>query len=341
MKKKLNVLHLLSSNKYSGAENVACTIINNTQENSYYCSLNGPIEENINEKHISFIGLNKFRVKDLKKVIKEYNIDVIHAHDYKASFLASFVGNNVKVISHLHSNFDFAKKWNIYTIVYNLVQKRFYKIIVVSKEILNDCVFKKSIVNKTEVIENVVDPVGIKQLSKEYKTPKYDLIFVGRLIDIKQPLLFIDIVNNLKKKNKDIKACILGQGDMYDSCKEKILADNLTNNINLVGFKSNPFPYVKNSKLEVLPSKYEGLPMSTIEAMILGVPVINSGVGGLSSMFKNYPKYICRNMNEYIDCIEKLLEDKNEDYKKDCSKLIVNFTDIDSYSKKIEKIYRG
>ena len=45
--KQKNILHLLSSNKYSGAENVACTIIKNTKENIYYCSPNGPIKENL------------------------------------------------------------------------------------------------------------------------------------------------------------------------------------------------------------------------------------------------------------------------------------------------------
>lgn len=337
--KKLNILHLLTTDHFSGAENVACMIIKNTKENSYYCSLKGPIEKTLKEKNIQFIGLNNLSTIQIRKIIKKYQIDIIHAHDYKASFLAYFFSRKVKVISHLHSNFDFAKKWNIFTITYSIIQKSFHQIIVVSKEILDDAIFGNKIKQKTTILNNVVDPKEIKRLSNQYKTKKYDLIFVGRLIEIKQPLFFIDIVKELKKNQENIHACILGQGELYDECLTKIKEEKLEKNIELVGFQSNPFPYVKNAKIEVLPSKYEGLPMSVIEAMILHVPVVHSGVGGLSSMFKNHQKYICKNKKEYIKCIQSLLNDKEKKYEKDCLTLTKDFSNIQLYSDKIEEIY--
>lgn len=341
MKKKKIVLHLLASNEWSGAENVACTIIKNTKEKSYYCCPNGPIKNNLKNKNIDYIPLKRLSVLELNKIIKKYNIDIVHAHDFKASFIASLLDKNVKKISHIHCNPDFIKKWNIYTLIYSKAQKKFYKIFVVSNKILDNSIFKDKIIEKTIVLDNVVDPNEIIELSNKFPTKKYDLIFVGRLIDIKRPLLFIDIVKNLKKQNPDIRACMLGQGNLYEKCKEKIINEKLTNNIDLIGFQDNPFPYVKNSKVEVLTSMHEGLPMTIIEALILNVPVVNSGVDGLKILFKNHKQYICNDINQYVNCINKLLTANKKDIEKDCKDISKNYSDIKKYSKIIETIYNS
>ncbi len=339
MEKKKRILHLLFSTQYSGAENVACTIIQNTNVISYYCCPPGEVENVLREQKISYIPLAKKSVSFLRKVIQEYQIDIIHAHDFKASFLASFLDNEVKIISHLHCNYKLLKLKSIVSFLYRFVQKKFSKVIVVSKEILTDASFGKKIAPKTIILDNVVDPKKVIKLSEEFDTVSYDLIFVGRLIDLKQPLLFIDIIKEIKKKHPNIKAAIIGQGELYEACIEKVKYEQLTNNIDMIGFVNNPFPYIKNSKIAVLPSKFEGLPMSVIEALILSVPVVNSGVGGLQDMFKQYPKYICQVKNDYVQCILTLLELSPKDYTKDCQDLIKKFTDIKAYGKKIEMIY--
>lgn len=64
---KKSVLHLLASNKYSWAENVACSIIINTNVDAFYCSPLGPIEESLKVKDIKYIELEKFNQSCLKK----------------------------------------------------------------------------------------------------------------------------------------------------------------------------------------------------------------------------------------------------------------------------------
>lgn len=338
--KQKNILHLLSSNKYSGAENVACTIIKNTKENSYYCSPNGPIKENLEEKGITYIPLKSFTKKSLKKVIKDYHIDIIHAHDLKASFLASLINGNIKKISHLHCNYDLYHTNNLYSLIYKHISKKFNKIIMVSDEIYNEAVFKDYIADRAIILRNVVDPKEITKLSKDFETKKYDLIFVARVIEVKRPLFFIDLVKDLKQENKNIKAAILGQGDLYDECKKHIKDNDLEENIDLLGFKNNPFPYVKNSKIEVLPSKYEGLPMSTIESLILNVPVVNSGAGGLKKLCIDHPELVCETKEEYLTIIKKLLTTKQEEKTKICQDILKKNNDTKTYFKEIEKIYK-
>ena len=113
---------MLASNKFSGAENVVCTIINNTKEDyaMYYCSPKGPIENNLKEMNINYLPLEKLSVKEIKNIIKIIQPDVIHAHDNKATVLCSLFGKKYKVISHIHGNNKIMNTKNFKTILFNL-----------------------------------------------------------------------------------------------------------------------------------------------------------------------------------------------------------------------------
>ena len=310
MKKK--VLHLLVTNKFSGAENVACSIIENASDkyDMYYCCPRGDIENILKERNIKYIPLKRLSLFEIKKILKNNHFDIIHAHDYKASFLIGLTKFNGKKISQLHCNYDFCSHWNIYTIAYYLVMKKFSKIIAVSKEIVNEAIYARNNKDLFVVIDNVIDSKRVIEKSLEFKPKKYDLIFIGRLTKIKRPEMVIEITKKLKESGLDIKTCIIGEGELEGKCKELVIKYNLEDNIDILGFQKNPFPYMANSKIGLLPSLHEGLPMSVIEALILGVPVLNGGVDGLGILFKNNREFICNSVDEYCDMIKKILNGK-------------------------------
>lgn len=338
--KKKKVLHILPSNSFSGAENVVCTIIdNNKLYEMYYCCPRGPIEEILKERNIKYIPLTKKSPKEINKICKENDIDILHAHDYKASFLAGLSGFKGKIISHLHVNWDMNRKWNIYTIAYNFLIKKFSSVIVVSQEIYDTTVFVKKNKSKFKVITNVVDKSRVIKQSEQFITNKYDLIYVGRISAIKRPEMIIEITKQLKKDFPKIKVCIIGKGELEESCKELIKKYKLDQNIEMLGFKKNPFPYIKNSKIALLPSLHEGLPMSVIECMILKVPVINSGVDGMATLFKDNKEFICNNIDEYCTRIKSVLNNKI-DLSNKCEDIIKDAVDMESYINKINEVYK-
>ena len=333
------VLHLLPSNKFSGAENVVCTIIQNDKEyDMYYCSPRGEIEKALKEREIKYIPIEKFKPSYLKKICKEYDIDIIHAHDYKASLLASLSGFKGKIIAQIHTHWNFNTSWNIYTILYNHMMKKFDKIIAVSSTILEDAVYAKKNKEKFVVIDNVIDKKRVLEKSLEFDTDNYDLIYVGRLCEVKRPSILIDIVKNVKKVKPDIKMAIIGSGVLENECKDLIKKYDLNDNIDMLGFKQNPFPYIKNSKIALLTSKCEGLPMVVIEEMILNVPVLNSGVDGLGMLFEAYPEFICHSVAEYKDKIVDIL-DGNTEFKSKCPAIIEKYVDMENYIVKINEVY--
>lgn len=338
-KKMKKVLHLLASNKYSGAENVVCTIIENLKDeyDMAYCSPHGLIEKTLNEKNVKYYGMNKFNLSNLRKIIKDYNPDIIHAHDYRASTLAAFSGFKGKIISHLHNNCPFAKSWNLKTILYNVCISKFDKIIGVSDKIYQEAVFKNKIKNKYVTIYNYIDENLVVKKATEYKYKKnYDLFFIGRLTEQKNPFLFIDIVSKLKNNKSDIKAVIIGDGELKEECLKKISDYNLSSNIDMVGFVSNPFPIIKNSKVCIMPSKWEGFGLTAIESLILNKPVLNSGVGGLGEIFKDNYEFICNNMEDYIEKFNEINNKQNFDFQSITKK----YCDVNEWKNQLKNCYK-
>ncbi len=338
--KQLRVLHLLASNRYSGAENVACTIIKNNKGPAFYCSPIGPIQDSLKEQGVNFIPWDQ-KISSLKKIVKQYQIDIIHAHDFKCSFAASFLSKKVEVISHLHCNPDFLKSWNPYSFMYRLISRKFKHVIVVSNEILEGTVFYSHIQHKVTVLPNVVDAKKVLERSQEFETPIYDLTFLGRLIPLKQPLFFIELVKKMVLKYPTLRACMIGHGELYEACQQKIKKEGLDQVIDLIGFQENPFPYLKQAKVNILPSTTEGLPMSVIECMILNVPVINSGVGGLSKMFEKHPEYLCQTQEDYMKAIDRVFKKTPQEIQEDCQSLIEPYIDMKHYIQTIQNIYQG
>lgn len=331
---KKNVLHILMSNKLSGAENVVCDIIkNDTDYNMFYCSPKVEITNILSEKNIKYIEL-----KNINKIIKYNKIDVVIAHDFIASCIAAIKIKNIPIISYIHCNPKFVQYWNIFSYVYYKLSKKFKNIVFVSQEAAKSTIFYQELQSKIKVVNNAIDVEKIKEWSKKEKTNNYDILFVGRLIDLKQPLLVIDIIKELN--NLDIKCCIVGDGVLYKECKNKIKKYCLEEKIYLVGFKSNPYAYMQNSKILLIPSLEEGFSLTCIEAMALNTVVLNSGNGGLKNIFQNNKELICSTKEEYVDKIKHYLINEKDflNMQKKCLNISKNYTNIESWIRSINSV---
>ena len=320
------VLHLLASNKYSGAENVACTIINNCTErfDMVYCSPRGDIERTLEKMNINFCGLKKLNVTNLNKIIKQYKPDIIHAHDYKASVIAAFSSFKGKIISQLHNNDPLAKIWSLKSFLYSITIRRYQRIIGVSQLVYDEAIFKNKMLDKFIVVYNFVDVNEvIKKSNEECHEKEYDVFFIGRLTKQKNPIFFIKIINQLKARKPDIRAVMIGEGELKEDCIDEIRRLKLDNQVEMLGFLDNPFPVIKNCKVCIMPSLWEGFGITAIESMILNKPVINSGVGGLKEIFKNKPDLVCQSLDDYCEKAIKYLDlqDDYEDILKDYTNL--------------------
>lgn len=343
---KVKVMHLLSTNKFSGAENVACQIISLTNDTieSIYVSPNGEIQKKLIQLKINYLPINKMNFKNVKIIVDKYNPDIIHAHDIKASIIAGFLYPKKKIISHIHSNMKNMQRLSIKSVLYNYFQKNFYYIIWVSQRALDDYFFNNRIKNKSIVMQNVVNMQEIIKKSNEALNQDFDLIFLGRLEKVKNPLRIIDIIKLIKIYKNDISIAIIGNGSLYEQMKIKITQLNLNNNIIMFGNLDNPYKYLKHSKLMIITSLYEGTPMCILEGMCLGLPIISTPVGELTKIINNNVNgFLCNDNDNFVKNILNLLNDSLL-YKELSSNSIKTFKQINNitkYKENLLNIYKG
>tara|TARA_B100000575_G_scaffold294296_1_gene309322 strand:+ start:1707 stop:2801 length:1095 start_codon:yes stop_codon:yes gene_type:complete len=154
-----------------------------------------------------------------------------------------------------------------------------------NKTIVNSNEFKADLDKEFNVkaitIYNPLNKLEIIKLSKKkinnsfFKKDSLNLINVGRFTDQKDHLTLLRAVNLIKYKIK-FKLMIIGRGENYLQMKDFINSNNLQNNVKILEFMENPFPYMKSADVFVLSSKFEGLPNVLLEASVLKKFIISS-----------------------------------------------------------------
>ena len=344
---KIKVVHLLNTSSYSGAENVAITLIKNLKNDveCTYVSPNGNISEVLKKNEINYYPLqNKtITVKEIRKMIEIIKPDIIHAHDFTASILSAITSYNVPVISHLHNNPLWIKKINIKTIAYYLSVIKYKRVLTVSHSVVDEFCFGKNIKKKTMVIGNPFDIESVKEKSNDYKVNEdYDLIFIGRLTEQKNPMILLDIINELKGFIPTLKVAVIGDGELKHELIDKIKENNLSEYIKLFGFVDNPFPILRKSKVLCIPSKWEGFGLVSLEALSLGKPVVGSPVGGLVDIINDKCGKLCKSLEDYVSEISKLINDCEyyESKKKGALQRVQSFNNIEEYKERILDLYK-
>lgn len=343
MNERIKVLHILNTGSYSGAENVVITLINNTKSKvkGIYCSLDGTIRDVLYENDIHFEPVNKLSIDEIKKVIKKVKPDIIHAHDFTAGIICSLAAGNIPVINHLHNNSPWLKNYCIKSFVYAYCCRKFKKILTVSDSVMDEFVFGKKMKDKTLVVGNPIDLSNILSKADINADKKYDIAFLGRLTEAKAPEVFVDIISQVKKQNKNIKAIMIGDGELRGKVETEIEKFNLNDNIDLVGFQKNPYTFLVQSKILCMPSKWEGFGLAAVEALAYKLPVVASQVGGLKNIINDSCGKLCSNVYEFVDELLKLLNE-NEYYNNKrvgAYKRAQEYDNIELYSKKIISIY--
>lgn len=343
----IKVLHLISTSSFSGAENVACQIINLFKDdNGYdmkYCAVIGKNEPALEIRKIPVLELNKFSIHDIKKVISDYSPDIIHAHDPKSAIASVITSRGKKIIAHIHSNHRYMRKISIKSYIFHFyIEKRISSIIWVSDSALNEYIFNKRINKKINsiVLRNVVNPYELKEIAGNDKNKySFDLIFLGRMEHVKDPLRFINIVSQVQKSKRDLKAAMIGDGALMDEVKAKINALDLGKNITIFGNLINPYKILLCSKILVITSRYEGTPMNALESIACNIPVVSTPVDGLLEIINK--KYLCSTDMGFVKTITTLLNDNGlyNKYKIDLITIDNGINDISTYKRKITELY--
>ena len=342
----LRVMHLISTDVFSGAENVACQIINLFKNNQEYimtyCTVIGKNEEALKCRGINTTELDRFNLKSIKKAYSSFKPNIIHAHDPKATIAAVLTNKKQNIISHIHSNHRYMRKITLKSLIYHFyIEKHITGIIWVSNSAKDEYVFAKNIPKTlpSYVIQNVVDGNQLKSIAKTDKNNyDFDIIFLGRLEDVKDPLRFVKLIEKIKQ-HQEIKVAMVGDGSLRSQVEEEIDKLSLNKNIVLFGNQINPYKILLNSKILVITSKYEGMPMNALEAIACNIPVLSTPVDGLLDIIDR--KYLCKTDQDFVEIMLKILnsEEVRKHYKNKLSVLDKKLNNTVDFSNSISRLY--
>ena len=288
------------------------------------------------------------------KIIKIEKPDIIHCHSAKGGVLGRIAGffTDTKTFYTPHA-FSFLStnskiKKNIYLTIERIVKLKSFLLACSEseKEIgIKEVGYKR---DRSFVWNNAVPDSGL--YIKSCKMNKGYICYIGRPSYQKNSFFFIDVINGVHKKFPSIQFKLLGVGYYspdLEQIKDLISQYKLNEVVELLPWLSHDetLRYVKESLFYLTVSRYEGLPLSVIEAMSLGKAIIASNVvGNIDCVINGYNGFLVPLIKEsFIDAICQMIENDSERNKFGINSRILfekKFL-ITNRIKELENIYRS
>lgn len=358
--KKIKILFIIWSYTYGGgAEALLTMIVNNLNPYKYDISIieyeHSDIKVEPTNKNIHILpyiqaiptldnqkkGYQVYHTPELlinKYIKKDYDLYVSFNYQIPTFLLPA----NTKNIAWIHGDVYDLKDMPRERLLQDKAFERVQKIIAISdntKESLMDLFPNHT--DKMECIYNGIDIESVRKRAAEKSNVKLErnsMLFVGRLDENKQPQRLINILKNIRNE-KETKLYYLGKGSLEKELKEIVQQEGLQQEVEFLGYYTNPMPIIKQAGAVFLLSKSEGFSIALLESIALGVPFIATDVGG-ARLLSNGEKCgkIVNTDEEAVQAFHDLMRADRQEIMKECQESIKRFS-LESYISKIECLF--
>lgn len=290
--------------KGGGAERVFVNIVNNLYKNFKYLQIITfdknlkstfyPLNKNIIHSKIFYKEVNKrtsfisfiLRVIKIRNFLKKNN-NSIYVCFMSSSFLLFALANfglKNQIIASEHMIYTYYKQNIPQLILLKLLFFKLNRIITVSKQAKNT--FPKYMHSKINVINN---PIYIKHKIVEPIINKEKILLnIGRMEDQKDQLTLIKIFDEVRKKNKEVKLIIIGNGSMKSKIRNLINKLDLKNHITILDFQKEISKFYYKSFLYISTSKFESHGLTISEALNHKLPCLAfKSCEGINTLIKD------------------------------------------------------
>ena len=319
----LKIAYILTPVEYGGSEKINLVFLKNVNRDNYNVHpilLIRPWEYNnifVNElnkigytsskipvaKRPAFVGRDYFRVIRcmyiLYKILASENYDIVHTHGYFADIVGSVTSHllNIPHIATCHGFISNDINLKIYKKIDKYSLRYCKRVIAVSRQIRRELLDEGIKESNVITIANAVDyTIGDNEIAAFRIERKIQLAvqedeiiigYVGRLSKEKGIEYLIRAGEILKKKNILFKILIVGEGNMRNELESEAYRMGLKDIILFTGFLTDVDRWLPVFDVFVLPSMTEGTPLALLEAMLYGIPVVASNVGGVPEIVKS------------------------------------------------------
>jgi len=306
IKKRLNVLQLISSGGYFGGENVLAQLAGELKDSEWYRPVVG-VFNNFRNSHLEIAEVcqknniethilpceGRFDLKavmQLRRFIRQNKMDIIHSHGYKAdvySFFADYCLATVHV-STCHNWLGDEARMKFYAALDRLFLRKFDQVIAVSEGIKGKLIESGISSQKVTIIQNGISmnrfDIGQsgKDIRKELGIANGSAVVgtVGRLSSEKGHRILLMAAKTILEQVPGTLFIIVGDGPL----KSKLQQEFNSSGIVFTGIRNDVPDLYRAMDLFVLPSFTEGFPMVLLEAMASKLPIVATRVGEVPSL---------------------------------------------------------
>lgn len=238
---------------------------------------------------IHYIGKNKkYSIRAMLHVFSTLSAikpDVIHSH-LQATFYALpwILFRRIKLVHTIHTKPDVEFSSILTSVLRVMMRLKKVVLVAVSKE--NYAIAKSFHGQGKNAIKLVNNPVEINQYYRNSNRSDGHVVFinVSRQDANKNQIMAIRAMKEVIKQVPNAKMVLLGDGDQHEVLVRERNALGLQEVIDLPGEQSEPEHFLANADIYISTSHNEGLPLSMLEAMATGLPIISTDVGGVSDI---------------------------------------------------------
>jgi len=259
-------------------------------------------------------------VKEIRKILKNEKPDIIHSHLYAGDIFAKLTSSlECKLIATIHGadpRWNNKNEMNLSIKVWLLLEKLRKPYYIAVSNYVKSKLHKVLSIPESKIFQvyNGIDLTKFKFKDIEEKTFVPTIIQVGRLAEEKGHIISIKAFKIVKQHFPKARLLFVGDGYYRTTIANEVKKFKLDDSIYFLGERDDVYNILEDAHVLWMPSFREGLPLSVLEAMACGLPVIASNTGGLPEVVSDEKTGYLINVGAFeqlADKTIKILLDKN------------------------------